>query len=262
VALTKVGKEGITGISNSSDATAISIDSSEKVGIGTTSPDGGLHVKGASDHGRIILESGGTSGSDNNMFMQFHNAGGTEIAQIAIEEGATNSGQLIFKTGGTTTAMTISKDGFILKPLHPAFKAGLNANTTFGAGATVVFNHTASSSTHFNRGNHYSTSTGKFTAPVDGVYFFGVSMIFMSMGDGDAMHDSFYIHKNTSTLICYSHRRAEYVNGSTGNAGYFTDFAHVTTELSANDTVEVNTRENKTVHGNTNYSYFHGYLIG
>jgi len=38
MALTKVGKEGITGISNSSDATAITIDSSERVGIGTTSP--------------------------------------------------------------------------------------------------------------------------------------------------------------------------------------------------------------------------------
>lgn len=38
MALTKVGKEGITGISNSSDATAITIDSSENVGIGTASP--------------------------------------------------------------------------------------------------------------------------------------------------------------------------------------------------------------------------------
>ena len=37
MALTKVGKEGITGISNSSDATAITIDSSENVGIGVSS---------------------------------------------------------------------------------------------------------------------------------------------------------------------------------------------------------------------------------
>ena len=36
MALTKVGKEGITGISNSSDANAITIDSSENVMIGTT----------------------------------------------------------------------------------------------------------------------------------------------------------------------------------------------------------------------------------
>ena len=33
MALTKVGKEGITGISNASDATAITIDSSENVGL-------------------------------------------------------------------------------------------------------------------------------------------------------------------------------------------------------------------------------------
>ena len=38
MALTKVGKEGITGISNSSDATAITIDSSERVNIGTVTP--------------------------------------------------------------------------------------------------------------------------------------------------------------------------------------------------------------------------------
>ena len=38
MALTKVGKEGITGISNASDATAITITSGELVGIGTTSP--------------------------------------------------------------------------------------------------------------------------------------------------------------------------------------------------------------------------------
>ena len=39
MALTKVGKEGITGISNSSDATAITIDSSEIVMTGKTAAD-------------------------------------------------------------------------------------------------------------------------------------------------------------------------------------------------------------------------------
>ena len=48
MALTKVGKEGITGVSNSSDATAITIDSSEKVGIGTTSGTGKLTVQDSS----------------------------------------------------------------------------------------------------------------------------------------------------------------------------------------------------------------------
>ena len=88
----------------------------DRVGIGTSSPDGGFHVKGMSDHGRFILESGGTSGANNNMFMQFHNNGGTEIAQIAIEEGATNEGQIMFKTGGTTERMRIKNNGVIMIP--------------------------------------------------------------------------------------------------------------------------------------------------
>ena len=45
MALTKIGKEGVTGISNSSNATAITIDSSENVGIGG-SPSEALEVHG------------------------------------------------------------------------------------------------------------------------------------------------------------------------------------------------------------------------
>ena len=60
MALTKIGKEGITGISNSSDATAITIDSSEKVGIGQTTPVRRLHIKDTSADLYIGLE-GGTS---------------------------------------------------------------------------------------------------------------------------------------------------------------------------------------------------------
>ena len=44
MALTKIGKEGITGISNASDATAITITSGELVGIGTASPAHNLEI--------------------------------------------------------------------------------------------------------------------------------------------------------------------------------------------------------------------------
>ena len=74
MALTKVGKEGITGVSNSSDATAITIDSSENVGIGLTTPTAPLTVKAPSGaeavhiHGRsddigqlVFLEADATT---------------------------------------------------------------------------------------------------------------------------------------------------------------------------------------------------------
>ena len=52
MALTKVNRGGLnTGISDSSDATAITIDSSEKVGIGQTTPVRRLHIK---DGNKII----------------------------------------------------------------------------------------------------------------------------------------------------------------------------------------------------------------
>ena len=63
MALTKVGKEGITGISNSSDANAITIDSSENVTLGSGKElrfvDSNESIK--SDGSKLIIKSGGTT---------------------------------------------------------------------------------------------------------------------------------------------------------------------------------------------------------
>jgi hypothetical protein len=65
MALTKVGKEGITGISNSSDATAITIDSSENVGIGVSSPGRFVHLEDGSDTTlHLTTSSTGSTGND------------------------------------------------------------------------------------------------------------------------------------------------------------------------------------------------------
>ena len=180
------------GIDDNANATSITIDSDENVGIGTTSPDGALHVKGISDHGRIVLESGGTSGSNNNMFMQFHNHGGTEIAQIAIEEGASNEGQLIFKTGGTTTAMTIDKDGHITKPLQPAFSVTANQQNDIPInGATTL----EFANEIFDQNADFNTGTYTFTAPVTGKYMLNVNL---RMDNVDRDHVYLYMILKTS----------------------------------------------------------------
>ena len=233
MALTKVRRGGTdTGISDASDATAITINSSEQVGIGTTSPDGALHVKGASDHGRIVLEAGGTSGSDNNMFMQFHNGGGTEIAQIAIEEGASNEGQLIFKTGGTTTAMTIDKDGHITKPLQPAFLAGpltgasAQSNLSTGSDVTIIVGNEI-----YDVGGDFTSNT--FTAPVTGKYHLSANITYNHF-DMDA--------SNVQSGIKTSNRN--YINqidpdAFNEDADIITQTLTVVADMDANDTASV-----------------------
>ena len=67
MALTKVGKEGITGISNSSNAAAITIDSSERVCIGGTSPSQKFVVTNAGADNIVMAEN---SSASIQMFMQ------------------------------------------------------------------------------------------------------------------------------------------------------------------------------------------------
>jgi len=57
-------------------ATAIYIDSAQRVGIGTTSPDGPLHVKPASGDTYVILEAGQ---ADGNTGLIYHNNSGTQV---------------------------------------------------------------------------------------------------------------------------------------------------------------------------------------
>jgi hypothetical protein len=81
------------------------------------------------------------------------------------------------------------------------------------------------------------------------------------MSAGQPMDDAFYIYKNAD-LVTYSFRRAEYEAGYTGNAGYYVDHANILLDLAVGDTVSIRNNRALTVHGNTNYTWFYGYLLG
>jgi hypothetical protein len=176
--------------------------------------------------------------------------------------GINNNGDLRFYTGqegDTIERMRIDSYGRVTKPYQPAFSAGKNTNSSVSAGATVIFQLTTGNK--FNIGGHYNASTGIFTAPVAGVYIFSASLIWMSLTPGQDMHDSFWIYKNSS-IAAYGLRRAEYEAGYTGNGGYFVDFANVLLSLAVGDTVKVVNNRALDIHGNSEYSYFYGYLLG
>ena len=133
------------------------------LGIGTNSPNGALHVKGISDHGKIVVEHGGTSGSTNHNFISFHNHAGNTVAEIQSEENATNSSALLFKTGGTTTNMTVGHNGYVTKPNQPSWNLRPNASST-----TTVTNSIIGWSANTNL-------TGNFSAHIQGVTLSGSS---------------------------------------------------------------------------------------
>ena len=95
MALTKIGKEGITGISNSSDANAITINSSENVGIGTSSPSDKLHVyQNAADNVLVKLENATTNAGNLVQFSQVTD-GSVAAPTFYIGQGGDSTGDAV-----------------------------------------------------------------------------------------------------------------------------------------------------------------------
>tara|TARA_Y100001938_G_scaffold142340_1_gene213410 strand:- start:672 stop:1259 length:588 start_codon:yes stop_codon:yes gene_type:complete len=100
MALTKIGKEGITGISNSSDATAITIDANENVGFNNTNPDQFVTtgkvvaIQGtANNSGSASLHmNGNTDGSGYYNTQVFAVSGITSATEITRYTGTGNNG--------------------------------------------------------------------------------------------------------------------------------------------------------------------------
>ena len=143
-------------------------------------------------------------------------------------------------------AMVIDSAGRVTTPNQPAFRVS-NAG---GADYTTVGYMTFGTAT-LNTGTNYSTSTGKFTAPIAGIYYLAFRALTRS-----ATHTNMWvgINVNGTALTQTYHSHSNH-----SNIG-----AESIVSLSANDYVQVYLGGGG-LHsgaGHDHYTFFQGHLIG
>jgi len=222
------------------------------VGIGTSSPNYHLDVKSGT---ASVINVGNPTAYGNTGTLGFNNNRSRIVSEVT--GGAYGDTDLRFSTyynNVVSERMGIDEQGRVTMPYQPAFEAWINTlSSSFSQGQTWVFN-----ATRINRGNSFSTSTGRFTAPVEGVYVFGATL-----GDDDATEFS---GKIVSFFVNGGYYR-DITEGETGNGAHWETHAGTLIYLNTGDYVDVRCRGGGVILNNGSdgpafRNSFYGYLLG
>lgn len=254
------------GNGNSGSTTdAITINSSGNVGIGTSSPSQPFQVEknfNGSTWAYINNSTAGTGagsgillGTDTNGAASaiFQNSSlNTDKAANALRIRNLLSAPIVFEVNATER-MRVDSAGRVTKPNTPKFLAYFTSASDFDIGGIYIFN-----ATKFNQGNHYSTSTGTFTAPVTGLYNFTWNLFLTSsagatqlMAQAPYINGSYYSGSD-------AYQTQAIPNGCGGNIVQNGSF---NIQLNANDNFQLAVRgaTNRVYRG---HCWLGGYLIG
>jgi len=155
--LSKINRPGLnTGIADSSDATAITIDSSERVGLGTSTPNFSQQIVYGTSGGLAVTSN--AIGADNTTALTV-NAKSNTSSDYAFKAGSYNDG---FR-------LLVRADGMVTMPKQPVSQI-----TVSNANLTTSGNRYEGTAT-VNVGSGWNNSSNQYTAPITGTYYVNFS---------------------------------------------------------------------------------------
>jgi|LUMQ01.1.fsa_nt_gb hypothetical protein len=250
------------------------IDSNGDVSIGSDTNGGSNRLNVVDNHTdafvnptdsilRITNENtSGTTGQASISFTSQTTGSNADSAIVSQAEDASGNSRLEFWTdtsNGMTEKMAITAAGYMSRPLHPNFCARMTGSQNVSAQDVVIYDSVSSNYRRWNIGGHYSTTTGKFTAPIDGIYYFEGQVMTTGWSNNDNIQDLIFLNSSQGN-VSYPRQRRSYFRTEDDANGYFTNSCAGQVQLSSGDTVWVQIQKACSV-TSQQFCYFTGWLV-
>ena len=173
--------------------------------------------------------------------------------------GATGRAPAVSNVSSGDEAMRITSSGYVRKPLHPNFCARHTVSASYSAQDIVVYNSVSNNYRRWNIGGHYNTSDGKFTCPVDGIYYFEAQVMTTGWNNGDYVQDLIFLNSSQGNVSYPRQRRSRFTTDQEDN-GYLVQSVAGQVQLSAGQTVWIVIQRACSV-ASESFSYFTGWLV-
>tara|TARA_B110000305_G_scaffold235035_1_gene294030 strand:+ start:588 stop:1880 length:1293 start_codon:yes stop_codon:yes gene_type:complete len=249
-----IQKGGNVGIGTSSPAVVNNgagrvLDLANAGSAGTTADNTELVVRSTSRYAALSFMTPADKASSINF-------GDTDDANIGIVQYNHADDVMSFFTNATER-MRINSSGIMTVARTPGFVAIIGSSQTIAAGVRGLSGNFWTT-IHHNMDGHFSTTTGKFTAPVTGLYWFNVSLSTGPSQPATTYFGAEIYHNTTRITTGWNEHTTGYQKTNASYQLYMTagETAHAGVESQVNITLVGSST------ANTRYCVFSGYLIG